>query len=550
MQKPQSTKCCCKLKLTKEIGIQVEFETSGRDVPISECFEDIFESQRKETSVQSIRNEHSYVIPLAAEEGTITNCNLLPALQTGKARVIQEDPDTDDDMSGSFFNQEHKDWSFESQSLDRPASVTFSKECEMDADQDYSFESESSDILASVDSSEECESNEGQEDFFESSDSDYSFETESLDSLASDDSMDAPEISSTCAEMYIVYESCIDELFTICKYCRNPVAEVKKFQEGSNLKVSVTCINHCTYTWSAQPSASGIAIGNLLTAASILFSGMTFQRFHQWSSLLKLATISESTFYAIQRTTLWPVIHEAWSSHQESLMKALKGIPLKLAGDGRCDSPGYTAKFGTYTLLDTDSDKIIDFQIVQKSEVTSSCCMEKEGLARCLKKTEDNGLKVNQLATDRHPQIVCYLKKLDIDHQFDVWHVSKSVVKKLSQKGKGKRCEDLRPWIRSVANHLWWSAATCEGNVSLLRDKWTSVIHHVANVHEWGHSESFASCEHDRLSQDEVEATTWLKKNSPPHEALKDVVTEKKLLSDLQHMTKFAHTGNPMFFLS
>ena len=42
----------------------------------------------------------------------------------------------------------------------------------------------------------------------------------------------------------------------------------------------------------------------------------------------------------------------------------------------------------------------------------------------------------------------------EIDHQFDVWHISKSITKKLTAKAKRKGCEDLGPWIRAVTNHL------------------------------------------------------------------------------------------------
>lgn len=57
---------------------------------------------------------------------------------------------------------------------------------------------------------------------------------------------------------------------------------------------------------------------------------------------------------------------------------------LKLAGDGRADSPGYKAKFGTYSLLDVESNKVLHFEFVQSNEVSGSCRMALEGLKRCL----------------------------------------------------------------------------------------------------------------------------------------------------------------------
>ena len=53
--------------------------------------------------------------------------------------------------------------------------------------------------------------------------------------------------------------------------------------------------------------------------------------------------------------------------------------------------------------------------------------MEKEGLCRALTFLATNYLKVNTLVTDRHKQINKYLNKKhpEIDHRYDVWHVSK-----------------------------------------------------------------------------------------------------------------------------
>lgn len=36
-----------------------------------------------------------------------------------------------------------------------------------------------------------------------------------------------------------------------------------------------------------------------------------------------------------------------------------------LGGDGRCYSPGYSAKYCSYSLIDLESNKIIDVQLVQ-----------------------------------------------------------------------------------------------------------------------------------------------------------------------------------------
>jgi hypothetical protein len=55
--------------------------------------------------------------------------------------------------------------------------------------------------------------------------------------------------------------------------------------------------------------------------------------------------------------------------------------------------------------MDEDSGKIIDFSLVQVSEVSSSNAMENEGCQRSLNKVLDQNVHVRSLSTDRHTQI-------------------------------------------------------------------------------------------------------------------------------------------------
>ena len=127
------------------------------------------------------------------------------------------------------------------------------------------------------------------------------------------------------------------------------------------------------------------------------------------------------------------------------------------------------------------------FIVVQVSEVSSSNVMNKEGLTRCIEMLEGRGVNITRVATDRQVSISSCTPKAcsHINHRYDVWHLSKRVVKKLTNKAKQKGCEELAPWIWSISNHLWWSAATCDGSVQLLWDKWKSVLDPVSSRHKW-----------------------------------------------------------------
>ena len=43
------------------------------------------------------------------------------------------------------------------------------------------------------------------------------------------------------------------------------------------------------------------------------------------------------------------------------------GDNLIVSGDGRCDSPGYSAKFGAYTLIENRINRVIALELVQVS---------------------------------------------------------------------------------------------------------------------------------------------------------------------------------------
>ena len=80
--------------------------------------------------------------------------------------------------------------------------------------------------------------------------------------------------------------------------------------------------------------------------------------------------------------------------------------------------------------------------------------MEKEGFIRTLRAIQDvDKLEVHVVSTDRHTQI----KKLmrcdpcfkDIIHEFDPWHIAKSIMKKILKASKTKGMFKLIPQTRS-----------------------------------------------------------------------------------------------------
>ena len=83
---------------------------------------------------------------------------------------------------------------------------------------------------------------------------------------------------------------------------------------------------------------------------------------------LNVASISKRTFFRLHTMYLVPCVRELYIAKQQKLfstIRANKGS-VRVAGDGCC-SPGHTAKYGSYSLLDLNTGKILDTQLVQVS---------------------------------------------------------------------------------------------------------------------------------------------------------------------------------------
>ena len=116
--------------------------------------------------------------------------------------------------------------------------------------------------------------------------------------------------------------------------------------------ITATCINGHTVSWQSQPFISGAAAGNLIPAA-ILFSGNTYKHIADFAHYLNLQFIQHSHYYKTQKTILFPVVNHRWINTQTAVIKQIKqSRSMHVCGDGRCDSPGHSAKYGTYTLMD------------------------------------------------------------------------------------------------------------------------------------------------------------------------------------------------------
>lgn len=109
-------------------------------------------------------------------------------------------------------------------------------------------------------------------------------------------------------------------------------------------------------------------------------------------------TICEESYTTLRKRFVFPVVQNTWAKEQSAVFTNTKSREEEviLCGDGRCDSPGHSAKYCTYTF----------FCVVSCTQVSSSNTMELKGFEEALTTIEGNGVKVSTISTDRHPQIV------------------------------------------------------------------------------------------------------------------------------------------------
>ena len=164
---------------------------------------------------------------------------------------------------------------------------------------------------------------------------------------------------------YLVFESCIMSLFAICNICLAPCTNIRKSLCGSMLRIEAECIEGHKKVWYSQPMHKKMPWGNFRIAAACLFSGSQPSKVISFLKHLNMAGISKTVYNAIQSAYLIPSVFAVWEESQKKLFQKLQGKQLVLGGDARMDSPGYSAKYGSYSLMDLESNKIIDTQLIQ-----------------------------------------------------------------------------------------------------------------------------------------------------------------------------------------
>lgn len=84
--------------------------------------------------------------------------------------------------------------------------------------------------------------------------------------------------------------------------------------------------------------------------------------------------------------------------------------------DGRNDSPGHSARYCVYTLVEHFTSAVVDFSVIDTHETGgNSTTMEKEALRRLLKKLAIT-FPFQELVTDASPMVIKLVRDLKGKH--------------------------------------------------------------------------------------------------------------------------------------
>ncbi|XP_043119678.1 uncharacterized protein LOC122362317 [Puntigrus tetrazona] len=362
----------------------------------------------------------------------------------------------------------------------------------------------------------------------------------SPDKCAVTDESRLRERTTYSVSKYIVFESCLRELFETCPLCKTKCA-VRCRRMGSYVSFTQHCPG-CSYhrEWESQPVVGSTPVGNLLVSAATYFCGASFFQFEKICKAMQLHIIRYDAFKRHARNYLEPAVIHKWNLDQKSLFRKLRGGgKAAVAGYMRADKQGHSGKYGSYTLIHLDSNTVLDMQLIQSNEVGGGYHMEKEGLRRCLDHLEANGLPVEYVVTDRRLQIQKFLGERNVAQFYDVCRFEKGLFKKLDKLSQKKGFEILKKWLRSIKNHVYWCATSSTSGPEKVA-KWTSLLNHIQNIHIHKNPE-FPKCAHpDQVSRD---PKRWFQPGSAPLHKVEKILNNKRVLKDVEKLSHHYQTS-------
>ena len=355
-------------------------------------------------------------------------------------------------------------------------------------------------------------------------------------------------------------------LFVYCLLCGSRILSTAVRYSGVAVAIDYICAMGHQHTWRSGDIFHKKYHMNVKIAASSMMSGVGFAKLKAIFGLVEIPLMTKKKFYQLGRTWLFPEISSKYRTMKDNTILELKTVnEVMLSGDGQFDSPGYSAKYCTYTMMQCMTNKVVDFFVIQKGQYDGE--LEKQACEELLNiLINENELPVNSFVSDCHSAIAKMIREQypNLYHGYDIWHTAKRLRKKLDK--AGKKYPKILAWTSDLVNHFWWSCKACKGNSDLLLELFHSSLFHVLNVHSWSRrtalKATFAEmrgkkpypkaptlaatnqkCLHKPLTKGIHRKGKWFTVHETDFLALFKIVTNTRLCNDMRHCEKFLHTG-------
>ncbi|KAL5256457.1 hypothetical protein ACHWQZ_G011635 [Mnemiopsis leidyi] len=357
-------------------------------------------------------------------------------------------------------------------------------------------------------------------------------------------------------QLYLLFQFCLD--------CGSRLTSRAARFSGATIFMDYICCFGHKRTWCSSPSYHRYTHINSLLSFSTTLCGIRFSSMKHLMQLCEMPFISKTVFNGHRKKWLFPVIYKMYNDEKLSIMSKLKFAgKLSISGDAQYDSPGFSAKMCTYTIMNSETNEIIDFIVIQKGQYEGE--LEKQACQLLLEiLIREHELDVEIFVTDRHTGIGAMMRENfpAVYHAFDVWHMAKSLQKKLT--ACAKKHQKVGSWTQMLVRHFWWSCRECKGNVDLLIEMFHSCLFHILDIHNWGRRQKIHSqfgelrvgsrpyptrpvlmkqCYHTQHCHREGREIPWFNVEDEDFKAVFKIITGTKFTNDVKKCSKFIHTG-------
>ena len=186
-------------------------------------------------------------------------------------------------------------------------------------------------------------------------------------------------------------------LFKFCPECGCNCRVIKVSKTGFALLITYRCFGVESHqkTWVSSSSSRWNYDINLMFPAMASTCGLGYTLLENVMSGLRIPYCSSTTFYRNLKTHLYPAIVARWELMRTTLIDHFKTKEVDIAGDGHYDSPGWTAKYCTYSILEISTGAILDLFVCQRGMYCGD--LEMESCREVLTNLVAKGLSIKTL---------------------------------------------------------------------------------------------------------------------------------------------------------